>query len=413
MDIRFVLPQEVEQLKRNVLTAFPSKTPPALLEAMELELYHPNEGRYLGCFDDNGTLIGSILMMDFTLNVRGVMMPMGAAAYVSTNFLHKKEHIARDLLCVLMHYYCKLGTAVGCLHPFNPAFYRKMGYGHCMEAYFYSPRVSAIRSFGHKQDLCYAEPADKQAVLDYYRAYAARTNGATVHDFMDPHRIFDMPYVVLCRKEGHITGYLTFEFVPVDHYTDMYHDLFVREMIYDDLDTLEQFMTFLASQADQIERVRIYSPDPALHLMFTNPDSGENRAHDGCIHEIGRRTMGNMIRLFDVAQYFAVQTHTCAPVSRPFVLGVSISDSFLPHNARTYLLHIQEQTVTLLPESSDVQPDTLLTADISDFSSFVIGAVSLSELLRLGRVQLSDPSFARDVQNAIGWDEKPCNYTYF
>ena len=98
MDIRFVLPQEVEQLKRNVLTAFPSKTPPALLEAMELELYHPNEGRYLGCFDDNGTLIGSILMMDFTLNVRGVMMPMGAAAYVSTNFLHKKEHIARDLL---------------------------------------------------------------------------------------------------------------------------------------------------------------------------------------------------------------------------------------------------------------------------------------------------------------------------
>ena len=79
----------------------------------------------------------------------------------------------------------------------------------------------------------------------------------------------------------------------------------------------------------------------------------------------------------------------------------------------TYLLRIQDKTVTLLPESSDVQPDTLLTADISDFSSFVIGAVSLSELLRLGRVQLSDPSFARDVQNAIGWDEKPCNYTYF
>lgn len=181
----------------------------------------------------------------------------------------------------------------------------------------------------------------------------------------------------------------------------MYHDLCVREMIYDDLDTLEQFMTFLASQVDQIERVRIYSPDPALHLMFTNPDSGENRAHDGCIHEIGRRTMGNMIRLFDVAQYFTVQTHTCAPVSRPFVLGISISDSFLPHNARTYPLRIQDKTVTLLPESSDVQPDTLLTADISDFSSFVIGAVSLSELLRLGRVQLSNPSFARDGRTRL------------
>ena len=38
--------------------------------------------RKLVCFDDDGTLLGSILMMDFTLNVRGVMTPMGAAAYV-------------------------------------------------------------------------------------------------------------------------------------------------------------------------------------------------------------------------------------------------------------------------------------------------------------------------------------------
>ena len=242
---------------------------------MESELRQPDEGRYLGCFDDNGTLIGSILMMDFTLNVRGVMMPMGAAAYVSTNFLHKKEHIARNLLRVLMGYYCKLGTPVGCLHPFNPAFYRKMGYGHCMEAYFYMPKASAIRSFGKKSDLSYAEAADREEILDYYRAYAARTNGATVHHYMDPHRIFDMPYVVVCRKGGRITGYLTFEFVEVDHYTDMYHDLCVREMIYDDLDTLQQFMSFFASQVDQIDRVRIYSPDPYLHHMFLNPDSGE------------------------------------------------------------------------------------------------------------------------------------------
>ncbi len=160
MDIRFVLPEEVRQLQRNVLTAFPSKTPASLLQNMESELYQPDEGRYLGCFDDNGTLIGSILMMDFTLNVRGVMMPMGAAAYVSTNFLHKKEHIARNMLRVLMGYYTKLGTTVGCLHPFNPAFYRKMGYGHCMEAYFYMPKASEIRSFGHKEGLCYAEEGE-------------------------------------------------------------------------------------------------------------------------------------------------------------------------------------------------------------------------------------------------------------
>ena len=158
MDIRFVLPSEVEQLARNVVTSFPSKTPAALLQNMEGELHRPDEGRYLGCFDDDGTLLGSILMMDFTLNVRGVMMPMGAAAYVSANFLHKKERVACTLLKVLMRYYAKQGTPIGCLHPFNPAFYANMGYGYCNENYLYQPKPSAIRSYGDKSGLSYARP---------------------------------------------------------------------------------------------------------------------------------------------------------------------------------------------------------------------------------------------------------------
>ena len=113
MEIRFVEPTEVEQLRRNVQTAFPSKTPQALLDNMPGELVRPEEGRYLGCFDDDGTMIGSLLMMDFEMNVRGKMMKMGAPAYVSTNFLHKKEHIARNLLRVQMGVFAQTGTAIG------------------------------------------------------------------------------------------------------------------------------------------------------------------------------------------------------------------------------------------------------------------------------------------------------------
>lgn len=158
MDIRFVLPSEVEQLARNVVTFIPSKTPAALLQNMEGELHRPDEGRYLGCFDDDGTLLGSILMMDFTLNVRGVMMPMGAAAYVSANFLHKKERVACTLLKVLMRYYAKQGTPIGCLHPFNPAFYANMGYGYCNENYLYQPQALRDPLLRRQVRLSYARP---------------------------------------------------------------------------------------------------------------------------------------------------------------------------------------------------------------------------------------------------------------
>lgn len=99
-------------------------------------------------------MIGSLLMMDFEMNVRGKMMKMGAPAYVSTSFLHKKEHVAKNLLRVQMGVFAQTGTAVGALHPFNPAFYHKMGYGYCTEQVMYSPRPQYIRSYGDKcQDL--------------------------------------------------------------------------------------------------------------------------------------------------------------------------------------------------------------------------------------------------------------------
>lgn len=410
MDIRFVRPEEVQQLARNVVTSFPSKTPPELLANMESELHTPAEGRYLGCFDDDGTLIGSILMMDFSYNVRGIMMPMGGPAYVATNFLHKKEKIAYTLLKVMMGFYAQTGVCIGCLHPFNPAFYRKMGYGYCNEYHYYSPKPCYIRSYGDKSGLSYATQQDRDEILAFYRRYARRTNGAAIHPFMDPYRIFQQPYVVICRRNGKITGYLTFEFVEVDHYTDMYHDLLVHEMIYEDLETLQQFMTFFASQTDQIDRVRIFSTDEYLHMMFTNPDSGENKAHDGAIQEIGRRTMGCMVRIYDVKQFFLKQTHCCCPVSRSFVLALDIRDTFLPQNNGLFYLDISGKTVTLKEKA---QADVTMCADISDLSSIVMGAYPVRQAAALGLIQVSDQSYLSDIQNAIGWNEKPVNVTYF
>lgn len=410
MDIRFVRPEEVKQLARNVVTSFPSKTPPELLANMESELHTPEEGRYLGCFDDDGTLLGSILMMDFSLNVRGNMVPMGAPAYVSTNFLHKKEKVAYALLKVMMEYYAQTGTAIGCLHPFNPAFYRKMGYGHCNEYTYYTPRPCYIRSFGDKSGLSYATEDDREEILRLYRRYAGRTHGATIHPFMDPYRIFQKPYVVVCRRDGKITGYLTFEFVEVDHYTDMYHDLLVHEMVYDDLQTLQQFMTFFASQTDQIERIRIFSTDEYLHLMFTNPDSGENRAHDGAIQEMGRRVMGCMVRIFDLELYFAQQNRCCHGVSRDFTLALDVTDPFLSRNDRTIYLKVSGNSVTVVPKTD---ADVTLCTDISDLSSFVMGSYPLKQAVAFGRMTISDQVYLDDIQNAIGWDTRPVNITYF
>ena len=410
MEIRFVRPEEEKQLARNVVTGFPSKTPEALLHNMAGELQEPEEGRYLGCFDEKGNLVGSSLLMDFQVNVRGKMMEMGGTAYVSTNFLHKKEHIAKNLIRVGLGVFAKTGRTVAALHPFNPAFYHKMGFGYCNETMMYSPKPQYIRSYGDKSGLSYARPEEEEEILEFYRKHAQKTHGATSHPFMDQHRIFDMPYVVVCRREGKITGYLTFEFVEVDHYTDMYHDMAVRELVCEDMETMKQFLTFFASQTDQIERVRIYTYEEDFHMLFTNPDSGENRAYDGAIQEIGRKSMGYMFRILDLKGYFALQNHCQYSARREFTMKLQVEDDFMDENNTDILLHVKEDKVLL---TKDREADVTLKTNIADLSSFVMGAIPFSSFIWTQRMEISDSSYLQDIENAIGWHEKPKNYTYF
>ena len=309
-----------------------------------------------------------------------------------------------------MGVFAQTGTAVGALHPFNPAFYHKMGYGYCTEQVMYSPRPQYIRSYGDKSGLAYAKPEDEEEILEFYRQYARKTHGATIHSFMDKHRIFDEPYVVVCRRNGRITGYLTFDFVEVDHYTDMYHDLAVREIICEDMETMKQFLTFFASQTDQIERVRIYTYEEYFHMLFTNPDSGENRAYDGAIQETGRKIMGFMFRILDLDDYFRQQNHCDKPVSREFTLELQVEDSFMESNDKKVQLHIKDKEVKLVRGQ---RADVTLKTNIADLSSLVIGAIPLEAFLWTERMQCSDTAYAQDIQNAIGWSQKPKNYTYF
>ena len=42
-----------------------------------------------------------------------------------------------------------------------------------------------------------------------------------------------------------------------------------------------------------------------------------------------------------------------------------------------------------------------------------MGAIPFSSFIWTQRMEISDSSYLQDIENAIGWHEKPKNYTYF
>lgn len=117
-----------------------------------------------------------------------------------------------------------------------------------------------------------------------------------------------------------------------------------------------------------------------------------------------------MFRILDLKGYFAQQNHGQQPVEREFTLKLQVEDDFMEQNNGSILLHIQEDKVLL---TRDREADVVLKTNIADLSSLVMGAIPLSAFLWTGRMECSDRKYEEDIQRAIGWKEKPKNYTYF
>ena len=92
------------------------------------------------------------------------------------------------------------------------------------------------------------------------------------------------------------------------------------------------------------------------------------------------------------------------------MLELQVEDCFLKDNTGSYFLRVSGDRVELVGNAT---PQVTLRTDIAALSSFVMGAYSLDKAVARGVMELSDPTYLSEVQRAIGWHEKPVNYTYF
>ena len=54
---------------------------------------------------------------------------IGGVGLISVDLLHKKEHVAKNIMKAFHNHYRSQGVTLTALYPFRPDFYVKMGYG--------------------------------------------------------------------------------------------------------------------------------------------------------------------------------------------------------------------------------------------------------------------------------------------
>lgn len=354
-------------------------------------------------------LLGGMRVFDFELNLFGAHVPAGGVGLVATDLFHKKMHVARDLIRYFLRHYRDRRAPVALLYPFRPDFYKQMGFGYGakLNRYRFRPRDVPLGRRDHVRAL---GPADAAALhACYTRAYQT-THGLIARQRSHFDRVLASSEQVVAGvdHDGRLVGYLIGTFKPVKPGQFMPNDFVIDELIYESPAALGELLSFLHSQADQIETIHYATQDDGVSHLLRDPRDGSG-GFANLSHDSNTQALGLMYRVIDVPGIFRALSardwggQTCR-------LKLTISDSFVPENAGSTIVAFEAGRARV---ADDQACDVELQLDVAEFSSLLVGAVRFETLQRYGLATLSDDSWAPVARRIFASDVVPQCVTYF
>ncbi|MCA9936458.1 MAG: GNAT family N-acetyltransferase [Ardenticatenaceae bacterium] len=366
---------------------------------------------YYGLFAD-GEMQGVMRFHDFTMKLLSVKTLVGGLGGVAVDLLHKKEKVARDMVQYFLQHYHDQGACLTALYPFRHDFYRQMGFGYGSQMNQYSIKPDSLPRGSSKANVVKLTADDKDEFVACYERLLARTNGLMEKQDASLNGLFESPtaHVMGYKQDGKVRGYMIFTFRAnrTDQFLD--HDIIVREFVYDDREAMLELLTFLHTQADQVNRIVFVTQDEQFYFLLQDPRNGTGNMLPSVWHESNTQGVGLMYRVIDMPRLFAVLAEhdfggqTCH-------VRLALTDSFMPENAGEYGLGFVNGRYH--PLSATDQPDITISMDVAEFSSLITGAIGFKQLYHYGLADISDTAWLDTVHRLFWTENKPLCLTSF
>jgi predicted acetyltransferase len=347
---------------------------------------------------------------DFTMTLHSTQTLVGGVGLVAVDLAHKKEKVCKELIEFFLQHYRKKGACMTALYPFRPDFYRKMGFGYGTKVSLYKIKPGDLprgKSRGHIQLL---DKSDLRAIVNCYDRYAKRTHGMMKKCAYEFGRYEKSITRIAGYKSGkRLLGYVAFTFKPLKPGNFILNDLRVEELIYENRDVLSELLTFLHTQADQINRILIYTEDDDFHFLPHDPRDGSDELLVPLYHQSSVQGVGIMYRVIDTVGLFEVlKNHSFG--DQTCKLKISITDSFCRENQGSCIVHFRDGRPRI---KKSARFDVEIRLDVSDFSSLVMGTADFESLFTYGLVEISDDKYVGAVRKLFLTDHKPVCTTQF
>ncbi len=367
---------------------------------------------FFGLFRD-GKLVGGMRIHHFTMNLYGRLISAGGVGLVAVDLLHKKEKVAKQLMDYFLSYFKERGTSIVMLYPFRPDFYKQMGFGYGTNMNQYEISPSSFPKLKNKGRLLFLDSAHKKMVLSCANRYSSTTHGMLLKTEHDIGLMFKNPEhkLVGFMDNGKLEGYLLFTFKNVSKDNFLINNIIIKEFLYETPEALAQLCHFLHSQADQINKVILNTQDDAIEYLISDPRNGSDHLIPSVYHETKKSGIGLMYKIIDIKVFFSQlpSEHfngiTCE-------LGLIIHDSFQFVDPQKWLLTIEKGSLKI-EEYAENKPEIELEMDISDFSSLLMGSISVNKLYQYGKLKITKNECLNEVNKIFNRTPKPICTTAF
>jgi predicted acetyltransferase len=360
----------------------------------------------------DGKMVGIYRTYDFTLNVRGNLIPAGGLGMVAVDLTHKKEHIAKDIVQGYLAHYDKRGDAMTTLWPFRVDFYHNMGFGLGGRRYQYRLHPATLPR-ASKEHIRYLSAADIPAINACYNRCFERQNGMIRHHearWQNRFEFMEKLRWIGCEIDGVLEGYLIYTFKTHDRAGSfMDTELSVIELFYTTPRALAELLSFLHSQFDQCSRVSIETSEDEFYFITSNPTISSGTKMAPTYHESHMAGVGIMYRVMDLGRLFA-QLKTPSFSNDRIAVKIALKDTFLPQNNGARVVQFAGG---LGQVDNGAKPDVEISLDVAEFSSMLMGAVGFNRLHTYGLAQISDAGHIDRIDRLFAYHQKPVCVTGF
>lgn len=402
---------ELRDLAKISSNAYPAI--PLSIEQYDDKMRKQNEYDFINFYGvyDKDVLLGGMRLHDFKMNLLGHKIIAGGVGSVAVDLLHKKEKVAYEIIKFFLEDYREKGASMALLYPFNPEFYKKMGFGFGTSMYQFTVKPNDLPKGYFKKNIRYLTSDDAEDMCEFYNKMVNKTNGLIEKTTKEFKTLFEYGSnkILGYKVDGEILGYMVFYFKKGSDQSFLINDIVITEILFDVPEVFLEMMTFLNSQRDQIRYVIVNTQDENFRFALGDPRNNSNKLLVSVYHECGTQGTGIMYRVINVEKlFYDLREHNFN--NQNCKVKFNVTDSFMDENNRSYTVHFVDGKASCIDEG---EYEVELSIDIADFSSLITCAVDLKSLYRYGRVKLSRETYLNKLNIIFASDERPKCMTAF